>query len=131
VQVVQTPCPFASGAARALPSRMANETTTGAALEGRVVAEAAETPPEERMHEALREAVRARPFIAILAAAGLGATLGGLVFSRLGRLVFLAAAGFVAAELWSREGALDTRELLARLGQMQTRTRPTRTGGAS
>jgi hypothetical protein len=61
------------------------------------------------------EAVRSRPLLAVLAASGVGATLGGLVFSRLGRFVFLAAAGYVAGELWRREGVIDTREILTRL----------------
>jgi hypothetical protein len=68
-----------------------------------------------RLRERLCEAVRSRPLLAVLAASGVGATLGGLVFSRLGRLVFLAAAGYAASELWRREGKLDTRELIARL----------------
>jgi hypothetical protein len=61
------------------------------------------------------EAVRERPLLAVLAASGVGATLGGLVFSRVGRFVFLAAAGYVASELWRREGMIDTREILGRL----------------
>jgi hypothetical protein len=68
-----------------------------------------------RLRDRLCDAVRSRPLLAVLTASGIGATLGGLVFSRLGRLVFLAAAGYAVSELWRREGTLDTRELVARL----------------
>jgi hypothetical protein len=71
--------------------------------------------PEARLRAQVVDAVRAHPFLAVLAASGVGVTLGGLVFSRLGRLVFLAAAGYVATELWRREGMADTREILADL----------------
>jgi hypothetical protein len=71
--------------------------------------------PEERLRALLVDAVRTHPFLSMIAASGVGVTLGGLVFSRLGRLVFLAAAGYAATELWRREGMLDTKEILANL----------------
>jgi hypothetical protein len=37
-----------------------------------------------------------------------------VAFSRLGRLAFAAAAGFVAHELWHREGALAVDEVLGK-----------------
>jgi hypothetical protein len=76
--------------------------------------------PDERLRALLVDAVRTHPFLSMIAASGVGVTLGGLVFSRLGRLVFLAAAGYAATELWRREGMLDTKEILASL----TRSEP-------
>ncbi|MCL2449302.1 MAG: hypothetical protein FWD17_10165 [Polyangiaceae bacterium] len=73
------------------------------------------TQEQESIRSRLVAAVRSRPLLAVLAASGIGATLGGLVFSRLGRFVFLAAAGYAASELWRREGIIDTHEILARL----------------
>ncbi len=59
--------------------------------------------------------VRQRPLLTMAIAGAVGAALGGLVFSRLGRLVFLATAGYVANELWHREGRLDTGKLIESL----------------
>jgi hypothetical protein len=62
----------------------------------------------------LRAHVREQPWLSFAAAAGAGALLGGVAFSRMGRLAFAAAAGFVAHELWHREGRLAVDEVLAR-----------------
>jgi hypothetical protein len=77
-------------------------------------------PTPATLRTRLVEAVRSRPLLAVLAASGVGATLGGLVFSRLGRFVFLAAAGYAVSELWRREGTIDTREILTRLTRVGT-----------
>jgi hypothetical protein len=52
-----------------------------------------------------------------MAAAAVGATLGGVLFSRLGRLVFIAAAGYLANELWHHDGRLDLRGVVERLSR--------------
>jgi hypothetical protein len=54
--------------------------------------------------ERLREMVRSRPLVALGAAATVGGVVGGVLFSRLGRLACAAVAGYVAHELWHREG---------------------------
>jgi hypothetical protein len=61
--------------------------------------------------ERLREMIRSRPLVAIGAAAAAGGVIGGLLFSRLGQLACAAAAGFVARELWRREGSLPIDEV--------------------
>jgi hypothetical protein len=70
---------------------------------------------EVALRERLREAVRRQPLITVAAAGTVGAVLGGLVFSRLGRLVFLGVAGYVANELWHREGRLDIDDVIEKL----------------
>jgi hypothetical protein len=40
-----------------------------------------------------------------------GGVVGGILFSRLGQLACAAAAGFVAHELWRREGSLSIDEV--------------------
>jgi hypothetical protein len=60
---------------------------------------------EARIRARLREAVRERPLLAVGASGAVGLALGGLVFARAARLLFLAAVGYVANELWHREGA--------------------------
>jgi hypothetical protein len=69
---------------------------------------------EIRIRARLRELVRERPVLAIAAAGAVGAVLGGLVLSRLGRLLFFAAAGYIANELWNREARLDVDQVLER-----------------
>jgi len=65
--------------------------------------------------EQLVDLVRERPMLALAAAGAFGIVLGGLVFSRLGRLLFIAAAGYVANELWHREGRLGIDNVIERL----------------
>ncbi|MGD0674679.1 MAG: hypothetical protein ABSC94_04630 [Polyangiaceae bacterium] len=67
------------------------------------------------LQERLQVFVEERPLIAAIGAGAIGAVLGGLIFSRLGRLVFLAAVGYVANELWDREGRIDIPALLTNL----------------
>ena len=77
-------------------------------------------PGRDRIVLAARALVRDHP-IATIGAAGLaGIVLGGAIFSRLARLVFVAAAGYVANELWHREGRLDVDELIERLSSRRT-----------
>jgi hypothetical protein len=59
--------------------------------------------------------VRKRPLLAVGAATAIGAVVGGVFLSRLGRLAFAAAAGYVANELWHREGRLSIDEVVERL----------------
>jgi len=68
---------------------------------------------EARLLARWREMVRHRPLLAITAAAAVGAALGGLLFTRTGRLAFFAAAGFVANELWHSERRIELSELIA------------------
>ena len=70
----------------------------------------------------LRDVVRDQPWISFAAAAGAGALLGGVAFSRMGRLAFAAAAGFVAHELWHREGRLAVDEVLAKFAPERARS---------
>ncbi len=65
----------------------------------------------------LRDFVRQRPLLAVGAAAAAGTAIGGLLFPRVARLVFIAAAGYVGTELWRREGRIDVRELAAKLSR--------------
>jgi hypothetical protein len=65
----------------------------------------------------LRGLVRRQPLIAVTAAGALGAALGGVLFSRLGRLTFIAAVGYVANELWHREGRLDIDGVIERFSR--------------
>ena len=67
--------------------------------------------------ERVRGLVRRQPLIAVTAAGAVGAALGGVLFSRLGRLTFLAAVGYVANELWHREGRLDINGVIERLSR--------------
>jgi hypothetical protein len=59
--------------------------------------------------------VRRRPLVALAAAGAAGALLGGVFLSRLGRLLFVAAAGYMANEAWHREGRFDVRDVSERL----------------
>lgn len=63
----------------------------------------------------LRQVAERRPVLAVAAAAGLGTILGGIVFSRWGRLAFFVVAGYVANELWHNERRIEIDELIARL----------------
>jgi len=63
----------------------------------------------------LRGLVRERPWLALAAAAAAGGVLGGVWFSRAGRLVFAATTGFVAHELWHREGRLGVGDIIEKL----------------
>jgi hypothetical protein len=101
-----------------IDARVIPDDLTEDARETVATAEAVEAQ-EARLRDRLCDAVRSRPLLAVLAASGVGATLGGLVFSRLGRLVFLAAAGYAASEFWRREGKLDTREIIDRISGAQ------------
>jgi hypothetical protein len=69
---------------------------------------------EEELRAQLREVVRKQPWVSLAAALAAGGVLGGIGFSRLGRLTFAAAAGFVAHELWHREGRMAVDEVLAK-----------------
>ncbi len=70
---------------------------------------------EERMRRWVRRSVRERPLVAIGAAGAVGLLLGGVIASRAARLLFLAAAGYVANELWHRQGRLDLDEMIAKV----------------
>jgi hypothetical protein len=56
-----------------------------------------------------------RPMVGVAAALALGTVLGGIVFSRWGRLAFFVVAGYVANELWHSERRIEIDELIARL----------------
>jgi hypothetical protein len=71
-----------------------------------------EASGEERIRRRARELVRQRPLVAVTIAAAVGATFGGVFFSRAGRFVFIAAVGYVANELWHREVRLDSGSLV-------------------
>jgi ElaB/YqjD/DUF883 family membrane-anchored ribosome-binding protein len=87
-----------------------------------LAADGAREPQVEGLLEAGRDLgarvetfVRERPIVSIAGATVLGALLGGVVFSRAGRLVFIAAAGALATEVWKTEGKIDIRGLLDKL----------------
>jgi hypothetical protein len=80
---------------------------------------------DELFFDRFRVLVHERPLLAVAAGGALGAVFGGILFSRLGRLLFIAAAGYVANELWHREGRLDIDHLVQRLGS------PPQSGGAT
>ena len=64
--------------------------------------------------EGIRELVRTQPLLAFAGAGALGAALGGLLFPRVGRLAFLAVAGYAATGMLQRQRALDVDEVIAR-----------------
>jgi hypothetical protein len=70
---------------------------------------------EERVRARMRALVREQPWVALAASAALGGVFGGVVLSRIGRLAFAATAGFVAHELWHREGQLGVNDIVDRL----------------
>jgi hypothetical protein len=72
---------------------------------------------EGLLPERLRGVVRRQPLLAVGAAGALGAALGGVLFSRLGRLTFIAAVGYVINELWHREGRLDIDGVIEKLSR--------------
>ena len=72
-------------------------------------------PEEAVLRERLSQFVRDKPLLAVAASGAVGVALGGVFLSRLGRLVFIAAAGYVANELWHREGRLDIDAVVERL----------------
>jgi ElaB/YqjD/DUF883 family membrane-anchored ribosome-binding protein len=94
--------------ARAVQQRIAMEDSQRRANGQRALKEA------DAARERLRKMIRSRPLVAIGAAAAAGGVVGGLLFSRLGQLACAAAAGFVARELWRREGRLSIDEVVRR-----------------
>jgi hypothetical protein len=74
----------------------------------------------------LRGLVRDQPWLAVAAAAVAGGVLGGIWFSRAGRLAFAATTGFVAHELWHREGRLAVSDVVAKLSSDRDETPRTR-----
>jgi uncharacterized membrane protein YfcA len=72
---------------------------------------------EEQLRRWLRARVHERPLAALAVAGAAGVVLGGAVLRTLGRLLFAAAVGYVANELWHREGKLDLAALAERLGR--------------
>ncbi|HXX69015.1 MAG TPA: hypothetical protein VEK07_17645 [Polyangiaceae bacterium] len=71
-----------------------------------------------------RDMVQRRPLLSVTAVAAVGAALGGLLFTRMGRLAFFAAAGYAANELWHSERRLELGELIANISR--TPARPSR-----
>jgi hypothetical protein len=65
--------------------------------------------------ERARRLVRQRPLLTVAAATAVGTLVGGVFLSRLGRLVFAAAAGYVVNDLWRREGRLGIDDVVDRL----------------
>jgi hypothetical protein len=81
-----------------------------------------ESPPRRdvgREHATLmawwRQIGERQPILAVGAAAALGTVLGGIVFSRWGRLAVFVVAGYVANELWHSERRIEIDELIAKL----------------
>jgi hypothetical protein len=73
-----------------------------------------DSPSGEAMARAhVRAFVRQKPLLAVLAAAAAGGLLGGVLMARVGRLLFAATVGFVAHDLWHREGRLTLADVLA------------------
>ena len=66
----------------------------------------------ERIGERLTDLVRARPLLTLAAAAAFAGLLGGAVFSRMSRLLCLAAMGFAANELLHRGDRFDRDDLV-------------------
>jgi hypothetical protein len=85
--------------------------------------EALDPTDEAILRARLRSLVRERPWLAVAAAAAAGGVLGGVWFSRTGRLAFVAVTGFVAHELWHREGRLGVSEVVAKLSRDRGRAR--------
>jgi hypothetical protein len=69
----------------------------------------------------LERFMREHPLAAVGAAGVIGVALGGVLFSRAGRLLFAVMTGYVANELWNREARLDVDKLLGRLSQERQR----------
>jgi hypothetical protein len=60
----------------------------------------------------LEDVVRQRPLVAIAAAGALGAAVGGVLFTRLGRLGAVVAAGYLVNGLWHRDRGLSIEEVI-------------------
>ena len=65
--------------------------------------------------DSLCDLVHERPLLLMTAAGALGIVLGGVFFSRLGRILFVASVGYIANELWNREGRLGIDQVVDRL----------------
>jgi hypothetical protein len=65
--------------------------------------------------ERMRDVVRGRPLLLVAAAGALGIVFGGVVFTRLARFMFVASAGYLANELWHRQGRLGVDQIVGRL----------------
>jgi hypothetical protein len=76
---------------------------------------------EEALRRRARAAVRERPLLCVAAATALGVALGGVFFAKLGRLAFAAVVGYVASEIWHREGRLDVGALVDHLAPKASR----------
>ena len=75
-------------------------------------------PTDEAILRArLRDLVRGRPWLAVGAAAAAGGVLGGICWSRAGRLAFAATTGFFAHEVWLRQGRFAVNDVVARLAR--------------
>jgi hypothetical protein len=76
---------------------------------------------EAKLRDRLVRRIRAKPVATAAVAVAMGAALGGVFFSRLGRFVFVAAVGYVANGLWHRDARIDianvVEELLGRPGR--------------
>jgi hypothetical protein len=70
---------------------------------------------EELLRRRVRTFVRQHPLASVAAATGLGLALGGVLFCRLGRLFFMAAAGYVANGLVHHDGRMNVPALFERL----------------
>jgi hypothetical protein len=79
---------------------------------------------EASVGEQLRVLVREQPWLAVATAAAAGGVLGGLWLSRAARLAFAGAAGFVAADLWRREGPLGVAEIVRKASSGRLTRRP-------
>ena len=62
---------------------------------------------EGQWRDQMLSLVQERPILVAVAAGAIGASVGGLLFGRLARLVFFGAVGYVANELWRNDGRFD------------------------
>jgi hypothetical protein len=72
---------------------------------------------DERIGWRLEDLVRERPLLVVAAASTVGMALGGVLFTRLGRLGVVAAVGYIANGLWHREVGLNIEEVIAELSR--------------
>jgi hypothetical protein len=79
-----------------------------------MTARAAKSIADHLSPDAIEELVRTKPLVAFAGAGAIGVLLGGLLFPRIGRLAFLAVAGFVANGLLQRQRDLDIEEVVTR-----------------